>query len=75
VDSHPETPPGADRPGLRELLARLAIDTRPLRTSRPFRWLWTGQMVSYVGSQVVGVAVPYQVYQLTGSTGRRACSC
>jgi MFS family permease len=68
VDSHPETPPGADRPGLRELLARLAIDTRPLRTSRPFRWLWTGQMVSYVGSQVVGVAVPYQVYQLTGST-------
>jgi MFS family permease len=68
VDSHPETPPGADRPGLRELLARVAIDTRPLKTSRPFRWLWLGQMVSYIGSQVVGVAVPYQVYQLTGST-------
>ena len=68
MDSHPETPPGADRPGLRELLARVAIDTRPLRTSRPFRWLWFGQMVSYLGSQMVGVAVPYQVYQLTGST-------
>jgi MFS family permease len=68
VDSHPETPPGADRPGLRELLARVAIDTRPLKTSRPFRWLWLGQTVSYIGSQVVGVAVPYQVYQLTGST-------
>ena len=68
MDSHPETPPGADRPGLRELLARVAIDTRPLKTSRPFRWLWIGQMVSYIGSQVVGVAVPYQVYQLTGST-------
>lgn len=68
MDSHPETPPGADRPGLRELLARVAIDTRPLKTSRPFRWLWFGQMVSYIGSQVVGVAVPYQVYQLTGST-------
>jgi MFS family permease len=68
VDSHPETPPGADRPGLRELLARVAIDTRPLKTSRPFRWLWLGQMVSYIGSQIVGVAVPYQVYQLTGST-------
>jgi len=68
VDSHPETPPGADRPGLRELLARVAIDTRPLKSSRPFRWLWIGQTVSYIGSQVVGVAVPYQVYQLTGST-------
>ena len=68
MDSHPETPPGADRPGLRELLARVAIDTRPLKTSRPFRWLWFGQMVSYIGSQIVGVAVPYQVYQLTGST-------
>ena len=68
MDTHPETPPGADRPGLRELFARLAIDTRPLRESRPFRWLWLGQSVSYVGSQVVGVAVPYQVYQLTGST-------
>jgi MFS family permease len=68
VDSHPETPPGADRPGLRELLARVAIDTRPLKTSRSFRWLWFGQMVSYIGSQIVGVAVPYQVYQLTGST-------
>ena len=68
MDSHHETPPGADRPGLRELLARVAIDTRPLKSSRPFRWLWIGQTVSYIGSQVVGVAVPYQVYQLTGST-------
>ncbi|MGE5690899.1 MAG: MFS transporter [Pseudomonadota bacterium] len=68
MDSHPETPPGADRPGLRELLARVAIDVRPLRSSPPFRRLWAGQAVSYVGSQVVGVAVPYQVYQLTGST-------
>ena len=68
MDSHPETPPGADRPGLREVLARVAIDTRPLRSSPSFRWLWIGQTVSYIGSQVVGVAVPYQVYQLTGST-------
>jgi len=50
------------------MLARVAIDTRPLRTSASFRWLWLGQTVSYIGSQVVGVAVPYQVYQLTGST-------
>src|SRR5215207_3922015 len=50
------------------MLARVAIDTRPLRSSPSFRWLWLGQTVSYIGSQVVGVAVPYQVYQLTGST-------
>jgi MFS family permease len=50
------------------VLARVAIDTRPLRSSPSFRWLWLGQTVSYIGSQVVGVAVPYQVYQLTGST-------
>jgi len=50
------------------VLARVAIDTRPLRSSPSFRWLWIGQTVSYIGSQVVGVAVPYQVYQLTGST-------
>ena len=68
MEQHPETPPGADRPGVRELLARMAVDVGPLRESRPFRWLWLGQSVSYVGSQIVGVAVPYQVYQLTGST-------
>ena len=68
MEPHPETPPGTDRPGVRELLARVAVDTRPLRDSRPFRWLWLGQMVSYVGSQVVAVAVPFQMYELTGST-------
>jgi MFS family permease len=68
VDAHPETPPGADRPGVRELLARVTIDTRPLRESPPFRWLWLGQIVSFVGSQVVAVAVPFQMYELTGST-------
>ena len=68
MEQHPETPTGADRPGVRELLARMAVDTRPLRESKPFRWLWLGQSVSYVGSRVVGVAVPYQVYELTGST-------
>ena len=68
MEPHPETPPGTDRPGLRELLARVTVDTRPLRDSRPFRWLWLGQMVSFVGSQVVAVAVPFQMYELTGST-------
>jgi MFS family permease len=68
LEEHPEVPPGADRPGLRERLARVAVDVRPLRESRPFRRLWLGQTISYLGGQFTAVAVPYQVYQLTGST-------
>jgi MFS family permease len=45
----------------------LAIDTRPLHV-RDFRLLWCGQAVSYLGNMVTFVAVPYQLYSLTGST-------
>jgi MFS family permease len=61
-------PPGAEGPGMRELLARLPIDTRPLRESRSFRRLWIGQAISYLGGEIIIVAVPYQLYRLTGST-------
>jgi MFS family permease len=54
------------RPTLR--LRALAIDVTPLRRSRDFRLLWSGQLVSTVGGQITAVAVPYQVYRLTGST-------
>ena len=63
-----ELPPGVDRPGRRGRFARLAVDTSPLRESRNFRLLWTGQMVSYIGSQITLVAIPFQVYEITGST-------
>ena len=46
----------------------LLPDVAPLRASREFRLLWTGQLVSQMGSAVRLVAVPYQVYVLTGST-------
>lgn len=46
---------------------RLAIDTRPLRHPA-YRRLWLGQGVSFVGFQVTAVAVPVQVYDLTGSS-------
>ena len=49
-------------------LSRLALDLTPLRRSRDFRLLWTGQLVSTLGRQITAVAVPYQVYQLTRST-------
>ena len=47
---------------------RLLIDLRPLRRSRDFRWLIGGQLVSLLGTQLTAVAVPFQVYRLTGSS-------
>ncbi|HLW60349.1 MAG TPA: MFS transporter [bacterium] len=49
-------------------LRRLAIDLSPFRESRLFRLLWWGQLVSGVGSDITRIALPYQVYRLTGST-------
>ncbi len=46
---------------------RLHVDTRPLRR-RDFRNLWLGQTISTIGAEVATVAVPFQVYKLTGST-------
>ena len=43
------------------------IDVAPLRNSRDFRLLFTGEMISFLGSMVSYVAVPYQVYQLSRS--------
>jgi MFS family permease len=47
---------------------KLLIDIGPLRRSRDLRALVGGQFVSVLGSQMTGVAVPYQVYKLTGSS-------
>ncbi|MFI6274831.1 MFS transporter [Streptomyces sp. NPDC050988] len=43
------------------------LDTRPLRSSRPFRDLWIGSSASQLGGQIAGVAVLAQVWDLTGS--------
>ena len=63
-----EAPPGLEGPGVRERFARLAIDLSPVRGSPAFRWFWLGQGAKDLGSGVVQVALPYQIYQLTGST-------
>jgi MFS family permease len=55
---------GPEPPGL---WRRMRVDTRPLR-HRDFRNLWLGQMISTLGGAIGTVAVPYQVYNLTGST-------
>ncbi|MHB8641796.1 MAG: MFS transporter [Gaiellaceae bacterium] len=63
-----ETPLGLESPGVRERFARLAIDLSPLREHAPFRWFWLGQAVKDLGGGVVAVALPFQIYKLTGST-------
>ena len=62
-----DAPELTDRPGWRVGLQRITVDTRPLRY-RNFRNLWIGQSISFFGSNITGVAIPYQTYQLTGST-------
>jgi MFS family permease len=47
---------------------RLLVDISPLRTSREFRFLYAGQMISLLGSNLTVVAVPYQVYFQTHSS-------
>src|SRR6266480_4445406 len=48
-------------------LRRIAIDVTPLRVSHDFRLLWTGSLISALGSQFVRVGLYIQVYALTGS--------
>jgi MFS family permease len=48
-------------------LRRLLLDLEPLRVDRDFRYLWSGQVLSAVGREVTRIALPYQVYVLTGS--------
>lgn len=57
----------SERGGLGGLVRRHAIDLRPLRT-REYRLLWSGQAVSFVGSQMTYIAIKFQVYQLTRSS-------
>ena len=47
---------------------RLLVDLGPLRRSRDFGILFSGQLVSTLGTQMTVVAVPYQVYRMTHSS-------
>lgn len=47
---------------------RFVLDTTPL-SIRPYRRLWSSTIVTSVGSQLTAVAVPKQIYDLTGSSG------
>ncbi|OIJ66520.1 MFS transporter [Streptomyces mangrovisoli] len=56
-------PAAAPRAGWR----RWAMDTRPLRIPA-YRRLWSSTIVTAVGSQLTAVAVPKQIYDITGSS-------
>ncbi|HKP87400.1 MAG TPA: MFS transporter [Blastocatellia bacterium] len=52
----------------RRSLATFAIDVTPLKASRDYRLLYTGQFVSGFGSAISFVVLPWQMYQLTKSS-------
>jgi MFS family permease len=53
---------------VRRIFSAVALDLGLLRRRREYRWLIAGQVTSEIGSMVTFVALPYQCYQLTGST-------
>lgn len=47
---------------------RILADVRPLQESPEFRRLWTGGLLSSIGSSLTAFAVTLQIFQLTHST-------
>lgn len=65
--TEPRTPDAEQEEGGPRGWRRFAMDTRPLR--RPaYRRLWASTVVTAVGSQLTAVAVPKQIYDITGSS-------
>ncbi|MDT3728154.1 MFS transporter [Streptomyces sp. DSM 41972] len=65
--TEPRTPDAEQEKGGPRGWRRFAMDTRPLR--RPaYRRLWASTVVTAVGSQLTAVAVPKQIYDITGSS-------
>lgn len=53
--------------GLRDKLRALFADTRPLRNG-DFRRIWSANIITVIGAQLTVVAVPAQIYAITGSS-------
>ena len=58
---------GAPNRKLSAVVRGALADTRPLQTPA-YRRLWTAGIVTVVGAQLTVVAVPTQIYELTGSS-------
>lgn len=67
VSAYPACVSDDHRPGLRTRIARSLIDVSALRSSKPFRRMFSAQLISSIGSQVTLVALFFQVYELTDS--------
>ena len=48
-------------------MAKFAIDLTPLKKYRDFRNLWTAGLISYLGSMITYVAMPFQLKEITHS--------
>lgn len=48
-------------------MAKVLLDITPLRENRDFRYVWTGQVVNQLGSQLTLLAMNAQLYGLTNS--------
>ncbi|MGW1679806.1 MFS transporter [Saccharopolyspora sp. NPDC002376] len=57
----------ADRRSIKSLLGKVFLDTRPLKYPA-YRRLWLSNIVTAVGAQFAAVAVPKQLYDITGSS-------
>jgi MFS family permease len=62
-----ELHPAETPPTLRRLLRRSAVDTRPLAIA-PYRRLLIGQGTAFIGAMLTQIAVPVQIYAITGSS-------
>src|SRR5918995_903564 len=56
------------RSRLARTVRRVAVDVSPLRTSRDFRRLWIGTLISELGYHFTVVATFVQVFELTRSS-------
>jgi MFS family permease len=63
-DPGPEPPAG--KPSA--IFGALALDFSPLKVSRDYRLLFTSQTISFFGSMMSFVVLPWQMYQLTRSS-------
>ncbi|WP_345606926.1 MFS transporter [Pseudonocardia adelaidensis] len=63
----PTAPPEPATRRIARAVRGVLTDTRPLRTPA-YRRLWTAGIVTVIGAQLSVVAVPAQIYELTGSS-------
>ncbi len=48
-------------------MSKIAIDLTPLKKYPDFRNLWTAGLISYLGSMITYVALPFHLKEITGS--------